>query len=219
MKKVLLLFLCLFLVIGCKEKESLLGEENNLDSFVLEKIDDTKDYVYFQEYKKLVLGIGDYTLGYMVINIQSEDVDNVNLELRSFVIKSYRDMSIYNDVISQGNIISYDSFVTDCYVTILQKYYPYIDGVVGEETVHVYVVSLETGKVLDNAALLEAFQMSEETLYSKIEACIDSDDVSYTMMRIKKDGYTLYVNDSNQLVVLYYEVDDMDSIKKELVLS
>lgn len=220
MKKVFLLFTCLLLVTGCKDKEKISEESESHTAFVLEKVDDSKDYVYFQEYKKLVLGVDDYSLGYMVINIQSDDVENVNLELRSFVTKSYRDMSIYDDsVISQGNIINYDSFVSSHYISILQKSYPYIDGIVGEEIVHVYVVSLETGKVLNSSSLLEAFQITEEQLFQKIEEHVDSEDVSYTLMNIKEEGYSLYVNNDGKLVVSYYEVDNENSIRKELVLN
>ena len=40
----------------------------------------------------------------------------------------------------------------------------------------------------------------------------------YTMMNIKEEGYSLYVNSDNKLVVSYYEVNDENSVRNELVL-
>ena len=38
------------------------------------------------------------------------------------------------------------------------------------------------------------------------------------MMNIKEEGYDLYINNDNKLVVSYYEVTDINSIRKDLVL-
>lgn len=219
MKKVLVILICLFLLVGCDNgnKEEKV-DTNNEEKFIVEKIDVTKDYVYFNKYKELKLGGNDYSLDILVINIKGDDIDNVNLELKSFVNKSYRNMEIYEGEISQGNIVSYEYYKTDKYLSILQKYYIYIDGIIGDECINFYTISLDTGKVMSNNMILDDFEITEEELFKKIEDGIDTEDVSYTMMNIKKDGYYLYINSNEDLVVSYYEVDDENIMRKDFVL-
>ena len=61
-------------------------------------------------------------------------------------------------------------------------------------------------------------ELSEDELMNKIETNINSEDIMYTMMNIKEEGYSLYVNSDNKLVVSYYEVNDENSVRNELVL-
>ncbi len=217
MKKILIVLVCLFLIVGCKgnEVKEEIVDNANEETFIVEKIDTTKDYVYLQKYKELKLAGNDYSLDILVINIKGDDIDNVNLELKSFINKSYQNMNIYDDEISQGNIISYEYYKTDKYLSILQKYYVYVDGIVGEEYVNIYNISLDTGKVLSNDSILDDFMITEDELFKKMENSIVSEDILYTMMNIKKDGYYLYVNNSGNLVVSYYEVDDENVVRKE----
>lgn len=219
MKKILIVLLCLFLIVGCKEKEveEAIVDKEDEETFIVEKIDTTNDYVYLQKYKELKLAGNEYSLDILVVNIKGDEIDNVNLELKSFVIKSYQNMNVYNSEISQGNIISYEYFKTDNYLSILQKYYVYVDGIVGEECVNIYNISLDTGKILNNAKILDDFMITEDELFKKMENSIVSEDILYTMMNIKKDGYQLYVNNNGNLVVGYYEVDDENIIRKEWV--
>lgn len=219
MKKILIVLLCLFLIVGCKEKEveEAIVDKEDEETFIVEKIDTTNDYVYLQKYKELKLAGNEYSLDILVVNIKGDEIDNVNLELKSFVTKSYQNMNVYNSEISQGNIISYEYFKTDNYLSILQKYYVYVDGIVGEECVNIYNISLDTGKVLNNAKILDDFMITEDELFKKMENSIVSEDILYTMMNIKKDGYQLYVNNNGNLVVGYYEVDDENIIRKEWV--
>lgn len=211
--------MCLFLIVGCKEKEveEAIVDKEDEETFIVEKIDTTNDYVYLQKYKELKLAGNEYSLDILVVNIKGDEIDNVNLELKSFVTKSYQNMNVYNSEISQGNIISYEYFKTDNYLSILQKYYVYVDGIVGEECVNIYNISLDTGKVLNNAKILDDFMITEDELFKKMENSIVSEDILYTMMNIKKDGYQLYVNNNGNLVVGYYEVDDENIIRKEWV--
>lgn len=219
MKKILIVLLCLFLIVGCKEKEveEAIVDKEDEEIFIVEKIDTTNDYVYLQKYKELKLAGNEYSLDILVVNIKGDEIDNVNLELKSFVTKSYQNMNLYNGEISQGNIISYEYFKTDNYLSILQKYYVYVDGIVGEECVNIYNISLDTGKVLNNAKILDDFMITEDELFKKMENSIVCEDILYTMMNIKKDGYQLYINDNGDLEVSYYEVDDENIIRKEWV--
>ncbi|MGN1371949.1 MAG: hypothetical protein ACI4XM_06730 [Candidatus Coprovivens sp.] len=220
MKKIVLFILLLILLVGCQNKNNQEEKKStNTETFVVEKIDDSKDYVHLQKYQELKLDGNDYSLDILVINIKGDDIDNVNLELKSFVTKSYQNMEIYNSEISQGNIISYEYYKTDKYLSVLQKYYAYVDGIVGEENVNFYNISLDNGKVLNNNLILESFKITEEELLEKLENGIVSEDISYTMMNIKKDGYDLYIDNNGNLVVSYYEIDNENCQRKEWTLE
>lgn len=223
MKKIVIIIIIIILMCGCENKNKneyndKKGEE--IKEFVLKKIDDTKDFVYFNTYRK-VPGINEdvYNLETAVINVNSEDVVNVNLEIKSFVTKSFNDFNISNNVFNQGNIISYDYYVTDKYISLLQKYYLYVDGMIGEEHDNVYVISLSTGKVLNNKEILKKFGYGEEQLFSILENKIESEDVAFSLKNIKDDGYSLFVNKDNKLCIVYYEITNDDNIRKELVLN
>lgn len=219
MKKIFIFLICCLLICGCSnKKEDQNKEEKKEQEFILEKIDNKQDYIYLQPYHNLIVNGDEYILNYLIVNIKSDDVQNVNLELRSFVTKSYQNMIIENNELKQGNVVDYKYYKTDEYISILQLYYPYINGVYGEESSNIYVISLKSGEVLSNEEILNDFNISEDELFDKIEENIDSEDVLYSMMNIKEEGYSLYVNSDNKLVVSYYEVNDENSVRKELVL-
>lgn len=219
MKKGFICLLCFLFLCGCSHnKENVQDNNDKQEKFVLEKINNNYDYVYLDTYYNLKLNGNYYNLDNLIINVKSEDVLNVNLELKSFVTKSYQNMVIDNNEIIEGTIIDYKYYVTDKYISILQLFYPYINGEKGEESVNIYVVSLDNGKVLNNEDILKCFELSEDGLMNKIETNINSEDIMYTMMNIKEEGYDLYINNDNKLVVSYYEVTDINSIRKDLVL-
>lgn len=219
MKKGFICLLCFLFLCGCSHnKENVQDNNDKQEKFVLEKINNNYDYVYLDTYYNLKLNGNYYNLDNLIINVNSEDVLNVNLELKSFVTKSYQKMVIDNNEIVEGTIIDYKYYVTDKYISILQLFYPYINGEKGEESVNIYVVSLDNGKVLNNEDILKCFELSEDGLMNKIETNINSEDIMYTMMNIKEEGYDLYINNDNKLVVSYYEVTDINSIRKDLVL-
>lgn len=222
LKKLLLILFFLLILGGCKKNEAVI--DNNIDNaeekFVLEKNDENKDFIYLENYRELKLVDGStYLLQNAVINIKSEDVLNVNLELSSFVKKSFKDMVIDGNVLKQGNIVGYTNSNTSKYVSVIQKYYPYINGVMGEEKTNVYVVSKETGRIVSKEEILKDYGYSEDSFFEKLENKLDSEDVLYTMMNIKNNGYDLYINNESRLVAIYYEVSEDESIRKELILD
>ena len=44
------------------------------------------------------------------------------------------------------------------------------------------------------------------------------EDADYVVMYIKNNGYLLYINDEDELVLLYDYVSDDKELKKELIL-
>lgn len=110
MKKMIVLVTLIIFISACGVKEKNIDEIKE-KQFVLEKVDHQKDYVYLSEYKDMFYNNEEYILNNLIINIKSEDVDNINLELKSFVIKSFKDMKIDNGNLKNGNIINYDHYL------------------------------------------------------------------------------------------------------------
>lgn len=207
------------MISACGLKDNKNVDDNQDNDFILEKVDNEKDYVYLTKYKSITYDNEEYELNNLIINIKSEDVDNINLELKSFVIKSFKDMEISDGVLKNGNIINYDYYMSDKFISVIQRYYPYIDSIVGEEEDNVYVISLDTGKTINNEDIIQYYQYDEDYLMEMIEEKTDSDDIAFTMMNIKNNGYKLYINDKDKLCVIFNEIDDNQSIRKELVLN
>ena len=218
--KIIIFFCFLFVISGCNKEEDIEKKKVSEDVFILEKQDASQDYVYLEEYRNLYYENGEvYKLQNLVVNMKSDAVDNVNLELLSFVKKSFHDMRVENGKLKVGQVIFYDYYITDKYISVLQKYYSYVNGSKGEEYDNVYVISLENGENLSKDALLQAYGYDEENLYSLLESKIQSDDVLYTLVNIKNNGYHLYVNKDGKLCIIYYEMDDVEEIRKELILD
>lgn len=218
MKKLIILLLALLTLVGCSDKKETTEEKNNDTEFILEKNDNDKDFVYLSDYKTISYDNNDYKLQNLTINIKSDDVENINLELKSFVVRAFKDMEFKDNKLIKGKVISYDWNITDNYVSVIQRYYPYINGIIGEEEDNVYVISLDSGNIMNNNELLKDFDLTEEEIYDFIDKHSDLDDVEFTKMNIKNNGYKLYVKD-NKLNIIYYEIDDTESIRKELVLN
>ena len=113
MKKVLIIAFSLLLLVGCNKKEEVVEKKEPVVKFTLEKIDNDKDYVYFSNYKEVVFKDDRYLYKYPVVNIKGNDIENLNLELKNFVINSFKDAEIYENKLSSGNIIDYKEYVTD----------------------------------------------------------------------------------------------------------
>ena len=219
MKKVFIIAFCLLLLVGCNKKEEVVEKKEPVVDFVLEKIDSSKEYVYYSNYREVVFKEENYLYKYPVVNIKGNDIENLNLELKNFVINSFKESEVYENKLSSGDIIDYKDYVTDAYVSIVMNYYTYIDGIVGDLSSNTYVVSLSSGKILSNEKLLELYDFTEESFYKELEKNIDSEDVAYSIKNIKENGYNLYVNDKGKLCVIYYELTDFDEIKKELIFD
>lgn len=218
MKKFLIL-LCLVLLLsscGKKKEDNKVDVESN-DNVVLEKIDSSKDYVYFESYKDYLLPDGSfYSLVKPVVNYTSDSARNVELEIKTFLNNSVKNFNVINDVFNTGNVIKYYYYETSSYFTLIVNYTYLVDGIYGESKDYVYVFDLNTGNVLSNEEVLKA--SGNDSLDKLLEDKIVSDDILFTIMTIKSNDYHLYFNNENQLCIIYYEIDNLDNIRKELVL-
>lgn len=218
MKKFFIIFCFILLLTSCgKKKDNKVDSFSNTENVVLEKIDKSKDYVYFESYKDYVLSDGNiYNLSKPIINYTSESARNVELEIKTILNNDVKNFNVVNDVFNTGNIIKYFYYESDRYFTLIVNYTYMIDGIYGESNDYVYVFDLNTGNVLNNEEILKA--SGYDNLDKLLEDKIVSDDILFTIMTIKVNGYHLYFNNDNQLCIIYYEIDNLDNIRKELVL-
>lgn len=219
MRKKMFFFLvfCLFILSDCSKKEN--NQHNVENSTKIEKKDQNKDYIYFDEVKTLLLNNGDkYVIQYPIVNFTTEESNSVNLELKSVVNKNYRALKIENDKVQSGNILMFESFESDKYVSLVQTKKYYLNDSYLNDSVETYVFSKENGALLPKEKLLESFNYDENSFFEKISTNLDSDDVSYSLMMIKQSDYRLYVK-NNKLILVYYDTDNENEIKKEMIIE
>ncbi len=216
MKKLLVLCFCVFFFFGCGKKEDTIVDDS---SFIPNKIYDDKEYVYDEIINSYNMNNSTYSLKMVYINLDSEDAKNINMEIRSFINRSYKEYVVQNSTLVRGNIINYDYYVSKHFISLRLNYYYLIQDVNDDIKYNIYVVSLDTGKIMSNESLLKFYDLSIDDIYSKLEETYNGEDYLFTLRNIKDNGYSLYVNSDDQLVMLYYEVTDDESIKKELILN
>lgn len=220
-QRLFLLIVIVLMLCSCtnknEEKENLQNSEVEIKE--VKKIDDLKEYVYFIDYKNLILDNGnEYILKNAYVNLDSEEVKTINLELKNFVLKSYKDLGVENKKVIYGNIISYDYYITEEYISLLQHSSYYINGSLGVANTNIYVINIKNGKIVDNDELMNNFDLTEEKIFEKVRKNLDSDDVEYSIMNMK-NNYSLYINNDNKLVLSFIEINNEEEIKRELILN
>ncbi len=221
LKKGLLIIIVLLLLVGCKKNEEVNenSESNEPEKFVLKKKVDSKDYIVLSKVREVFLGNTLYELNNLEINIESEDVDNINLEIKTFINNTSKNYELNNNLLVHGNVVDYEYYMNSKYLSVIVKYYYYVNGSKGEESDMVFNLSLETGKNIDNSELLKEFNLTEDELFKLLESKIESEDVLYSLSSIKNNGYKLFVNNDSKLGIIYNETDDETSIRKELIFD
>lgn len=220
-QRLFLLIVIVLMLFSCtnknEEKENLQNSEVEIKE--VKKIDDLKEYVYFTNYKNLILDNGnEYILKNAYVNLDSEEVKTINLELKNFVLKSYKNLGIENKKVIYGNVISYDYYITEEYISLLQHSSYYINGSLGVANTNIYVINIKNGKIVDNDELMNKFDLTEEKIFEKVRKNLDSDDVEYSIMNMK-NNYSLYINNDNKLVLSFIEINNEEEIKRELILN
>lgn len=222
MKKIAILILFFLLLCSCEKKDvkEINHEDEVIVNKVIKKINDDKDYAYLIDYKNFVLDNGnEYGLKLLEINLNSDDAKNINLEIKSFVNNSYKKFQYISDMISSGNIIDYVYFINDDIISVIIKNNYYVNKMYVVEKDTVYNIDIKTGENIENIDLLKKYELTEDSLYEYVRGHAVSDDIEFTIMNIKQEGYNLYVNDSSNLVLIYYEVFNDEIIRKELIIE
>lgn len=220
MKKFIILLITITLLTGCgKNDNKTKGIANNSEEQKISKLDDNKDKVYYAVYRNIMIDNETYELLIPTINLNSQDVNNVNLELKTFVGATYTNFSLDGNKLISGNVISYDEYSYENYVTIKQNYSFYYDNSYMSNYSNIYTIDYEKGKLMTNDNLLKMYDLSEEALFDYLSENIDSLETEYILMNIKNDGYRLYINNEGKLVINYLEKDNDNEIEKELIYN
>lgn len=215
MKKSLILLFCLISLCGCSKKNNEIQSVN--DQKLITKIDTTKDYIYEDLYRSLVVNNKDYSLTIPTINLNSDDVSNINLEIKNDVINSSKKYKMDNNNLISGNVIYFDYYIFDDYLSLCEYSNYYFNNSMGEGSVNSYIIDLKTGARLSKDDILNIYGISDEDILDYILDNVDSNDKDYVIMNIKNDGYTLFINSDKKLVIYYNEISDDEYKLKELV--
>jgi len=217
MKKTLIIFILSIVLLGCSnnsEEKSNTKEENKIVS----KIDKNKDYVYYEDYKELNIGDKEYKLDIPVINLDSSNIEVVNIDIKSFIIGSYNEYEIDENNFISGKYIESNSYISDKYISLLIKYNRYNNGTYDEDNYIIYNIDINSGSTLDNSKILKEFDISEEELVNIVRTKLKSEDIEFSIMNMKKD-YKLYIDKDSKLHLLFFEENDDEQIKRDLIVN
>ncbi len=217
-KKLFIIIFLLLVIVGCKKevtKESKPVEE----TIVVKKVNELEDYLYFDSYKTFNMnGLDVYKLDIPVINVDNSNISTINTEIKSFILSSVNDYVMNNDIFIKGRYITYDYYITKEYVSLVIKFTNYYNGSFDNENVLVYNIDLKNGINIDNKSLLKSFLIDENELPMIIRTKLDSEDVEYSVTSMKNEYY-LYLDNDSKLHLLFFERDDEEQIKRDLIIN
>ncbi|MBR6133430.1 MAG: hypothetical protein IKQ29_01790 [Bacilli bacterium] len=217
-KKLFIIVFLLLVIFGCG-KEVTTDTKEEEEPIVVKKIKELEDYLYFDDYKSFNMdGLDIYKLDIPVINIDNSNISSVNTEIKSFILSSVNDYIIKNDVFIKGRYITYDYYINKEYVSLLIKFSNYYNGSFEGENVLVYNIDLKNGVNIDNKSLLKSFLIDENELPMVIRNKLDSEDVEYSVTSMKNEYY-LYIDNDSKLHLLFFERNDEEQIKRDLIIN
>lgn len=217
-KKLILLFVLLFFLSACGKKEDTQQTDGNV--VIVSKVDENEDYLYFKNYKSVNLSSGEkFDFNVAIFNINSSDVSSVNMELKNMIVKYFRSLKYDRDLVVEGTLISFDVFESSSYISLIANESYYFGNDVHYKGFLVYVISKDTGKLMDNIGLMNAFSIDEDSMFTHVKDISDDSDIDYSIMMMRNNGYKLYVNEDNKLIAIFNESNDNESVKKELVVN
>ena len=215
MKKLFVLIVLLLCLVGCDDKKI----EEEPENVIVTKKDENKDYLMPQTYKTYVLSDGrSYNASWLDINLNSEEMSNLNLTLKNNILLNTKGFEMIDGKVVKGTIVEYKYYEGVNYLSIVEESVSFFNNTYGSTTYNVYNIDISKGIIVDNDTLLSSFNKTEEDIFNSLRNS-DISDSDYVIMYIKNNGYNLYVNSDNKLVLSFVYVNDEEEIKKELVLN
>lgn len=214
--KIIMLLLLLCIVVGCEDDKVVPTEEDA----IVDKISEDLDYVLVYDYMEFTLSNGDkYDANIMSINLDSVEISNLSMTLKNNIYLNTKEFK-YNEnkEVTNGNLVEYKYYESDNYISVVESDTNYFNGTYGSVVNKTYVINKKYGYIYDNDSLLELYNITEDDIYDKVKKS-KVEDSDYVVMYIKNNGYLLYVNDNEELVLMYDYVSDDQELKKELVLN
>lgn len=205
----------LCMIVGCEDKKI----EDKEHVVAVDKISDELDYVLVTYYKDYKLSNGDsYKAETMSINLDTEEMSNLSMTLKNNIYLTTKEFKLNeNNEVTNGSLISYKYYESDKYISIIEEDKNYFNNMYGNVVNKTYVINKTTGEVLDNDNILSLYKLEEQDIYDKVKKS-EVEEADYVVMYIKNNGYLLYINDKDELVLMYDYVSDEEEIKKELIL-
>ena len=203
------------MIVGCEEKKV----EEKEYVVAVDKISDELDYVLVTYYKDYKLSNGDsYKAETLSINLDTEEMSNLSMTLKNNIYLTTKEFKLNeNNEVTNGSLISYKYYESDKYISIIEEDKNYFNNMYGNVVNKTYVINKTTGEVLDNDNILSLYKLEEQDIYDKVKKS-EVEEADYVVMYIKNNGYLLYINDKDELVLMYDYVSDEEEIKKELIL-
>ena len=215
MKKLFVLIVLLLCLVGCDDKKI----EEEPENVIVTKKDENKDYLMPQTYKTYVLSDGrSYNASWLDINLNSEEMSNLSLTLKNNILLNTKGFEMVDGNVIKGTIVEYKYYEGVNYLSIVEESVNFFNNTYGSTTYNVYNIDISKGIIVDNDTLLSSFNKTEEDIFNSLRNS-DISDSDYVIMYIKNNGYNLYVNSDNKLVLSFVYVNDEEEIKKELVLN
>jgi hypothetical protein len=203
------------MIVGCEDKKI----EDKEHVVAVDKISDELDYVLVAYYKDYKLSNGDgYKAETLSINLDTEEMSNLSMTLKNNIYLTTKEFKLNeNNEVTNGCLISYKYYESDKYISIIEEDKNYFNNMYGNVVNKTYVINKTTGEVLDNDNILSLYKLEEQDIYDKVKKS-EVEEADYVVMYIKNNGYLLYINDKDELVLMYDYVSDEEEIKKELIL-
>jgi hypothetical protein len=203
------------MIVGCEDKKV----EDKEHVVAVDKISDELDYVLVTYYKDYKLSNGDsYKAETISINLDTEEMSNLSMTLKNNIYLTTKEFKLNeNNEVTNGSLISYKYYESDKYISIIEQDKNYFNNMYGNVVNKTYVINKTTGEVLDNDNILNLYKLEEQDIYDKVKKS-EVEEADYVVMYIKNNGYLLYINDKDELVLMYDYVSDEEEIKKELIL-
>jgi hypothetical protein len=152
------------------------------------------------------------------INLDTEEMSNLSMTLKNNIYLTTKEFKLNeNNEVTNGSLISYKYYESDKYISIIEEDKNYFNNMYGNVVNKTYVINKTTGEVLDNDNILSLYKLEEQDIYDKVKKS-EVEEADYVVMYIKNNGYLLYINDKDELVLMYDYVSDEEEIKKELIL-
>lgn len=231
-KKPATIFMLIILVLGFYViYDQFINEKENLDVDIdtntsITKIDDTKDYVYYENEKEINLStdmVDTYTYKDVVININTDSVKSLNTRLSTenaayaeqYVeekgtydcIAPTNDLSTYADTYTYRDYVIYES---DNYITVV-----IIDNIIDicgnilNKSTTTYVIDKNEGIIYNENSLLTLYGTTKEQLVKNAIAnrtdgdygVLDHDDIVTNILDLNE--IALYIDNKECLGVYY----------------
>lgn len=196
------------------------------------RLDDTKDYIYFEDTDTIVEALGlEYKTIKLNFNGNDELVRTLNDETASLKETVKYDDTIEDDTynkLSSARYKTHSVVMVSKYISLIINYYHFDPTALAVyESTKTYVFDKQTGNLISNNELLTDFSLTEEDLKNKVKAYVDDQNVvrkdenldsRATVASLGAD-YALYVDKMGKLTISVLVKSDQKDYNDTITLN